>query len=346
MTSPLRVSPTSEPSSGDPTRPDAPILPLELREVHRAVGPARRRVNALRGVSFSARAGAVTVLLGPNGAGKTTLLGLSHGVAPADAGTVRVFGQDPWRAPAALRARIGVMWQESGLPPSVGARRFVDHVARLHRDPVRVDELFERLQISDCAGRTLRSLSGGQRQRVALAAALVGRPDLLFLDEPTAGVDPQTRPVVHEVIREQTERGAAVVLTTHLLDDAERLADDVAILRAGRILRSGTLQELTTHDGGDLLDIEVAATDAAALQAWQASTRFHVMAPAPGAAGLRCRVAGVSTSADLARLSAEWAEHEVLPVSVTRLTHRLDDLLAAAATEAETTPQAAQAEEV
>ena len=310
------------PAIPDPERAPA----LVLRDVHRSLGRARSRTPVLRGVDLTARSGAVTVLLGPNGAGKSTTLGLCHGTDRPDAGTVRVFGADPWRASADLRARMGVMWQEGGLPPSVTARRFVRHVASLHRSPVDPDALLERLQIADAATRPMRRLSGGQRQRVALAAALVGRPDLLFLDEPTAGLDPETRPLVHEVIREQTARGAAVVLTTHLLDDAERLADDVAILRGGRIVRSGPLAELTRVEAGDVVDVEFAESRPEQVQAWaDALPEGFPVRALPG--GASARVGGVRTPADLEALAATWRAHGLLPTRWERATLRLEQVL-------------------
>ena len=142
------------PLTPDPVPRDEPVL--RLSDVHRSLGRGRSRTPVLRGVDLTARAGAVTVLLGPNGAGKSTTLGLCHGMDRPDAGTVRVFGADPWRASADLRARIGVMWQEGGLPPAIPARRFVGHVASLYRDPLPVEPLLERLLIADVAGRPLR----------------------------------------------------------------------------------------------------------------------------------------------------------------------------------------------
>ncbi|MEW1964522.1 ABC transporter ATP-binding protein [Micrococcus sp. NPDC078436] len=314
------------PTSPDDAHTDAPVPALSLRDAHRSLGRGRARTPVLRGVDLTARAGAVTVLLGPNGAGKSTTLGLCHGTDRPDAGTVRVFGRDPWRASADLRARIGVMWQEGGLPPSVTARRFVTHVASLYRCPEDPEALLERLLIAKVAGRSLRRLSGGQRQRVALAAALVGRPDMLFLDEPTAGLDPETRPVVHEVIREQTARGAAVLLTTHLLDDAERLADDVAILRAGRVVRAGSLAELTRVEAGDVVDVEFAQARPADVRAWSAALRAPFTArPLPDSPSVR--VTGVRTPADLEALAGTWRAHGLLPTRWDRASLRLEHIL-------------------
>ncbi|MGC5048241.1 ABC transporter ATP-binding protein [Micrococcus porci] len=304
--------------------PEAPAL--RLHEVRRTLGRGAARTEVLRGVDLEARRGAVTVLLGPNGAGKSTTLALCHGSDRPDSGTVRVFGRDPWRADADLRARLGVMWQEGGLPPSVTARRFVRHVASLHRDPLDPDALLGRLRIDRVADRPIRRLSGGQRQRVALAAAVVGRPDLLFLDEPTAGLDPETRPVVHDVVREHTARGAAVLLTTHLLDDAERLADDVAILRAGRVVRAGTLAELTRVQDGDVMDVRFDEARAADVRAWvaaaPASFRAVASAGAPAA-----RVAGVRSPADLEALAASWTRAGLFPTRLERAVLRLEELL-------------------
>ncbi|MDO4240504.1 ABC transporter ATP-binding protein [Micrococcus sp.] len=304
--------------------PGAPAL--RLSGVHRSLGRGRARTEVLRCVDFTVRGGAVTVLLGPNGAGKSTTLGLCHGSDRPDAGTVRVFGEDPWRASADLRARIGVMWQEGGLPPSVTARRFVRHVASLYRAPLDPDALLDRLRIGAVADRPLRRLSGGQRQRAALAAAVVGAPDLLFLDEPTAGLDPETRPVVHEVIREHTARGAAVLLTTHLLDDAERLADEVAILRAGRVVRAGTLEDLTRVSDGDVLDVDFGDASPAAVAAWAdaVSGRFPVT---PDRDAPTARVAGVRSPAELEALAATWTAHGLFPARLERAILRLERLL-------------------
>ena len=155
------------------SRPGAPAL--RLIGVHRTLGRGRARTEVLRGVDLTVRGGAVTVLLGPNGAGKSTTLGLCHGSDRPDAGTVRIFGEDPWHASADLRARIGVMWQEGGLPPSVTARRFVRHVASLYRAPLDPDALLDRLRIGAVADRPLRGALAAPASGAGLSRSANGR---------------------------------------------------------------------------------------------------------------------------------------------------------------------------
>lgn len=201
-------------------------------------------VRALDGATWQAQPGAVTVVLGPNGAGKTTMIEICEGLRRADAGTVEVLGVDPWRADADHRARVGVMLQDGGLPNSARPLPLLRHLARLYAAPVPVAELAERLDLASFAGTSVRRLSGGQRQRVALAAALVGRPDVAFLDEPSAGLDPHARLDVWDLVRSVADRGAAVVLTTHSFEEAERLADHVVVVAGGTVVSEGSLDEV------------------------------------------------------------------------------------------------------
>lgn len=200
---------------------------------------------AVAGMSWAAPAGLVTAILGPNGAGKTTSVECAVGLQRPDGGTVRVLGTDPWRSSAEHRAKVGVMLQSGGLPNGTKAIRLLRHLARFYGDPVDLDDLALRLGVTQFAGTTVRRLSGGQRQRLALAAALVGQPQVLFLDEPTAGLDPAGRHVVWDLVRELRDAGVSVVLTTHLMDEAETLADVVHIVDAGRVVASGSVTELT-----------------------------------------------------------------------------------------------------
>ncbi|WP_053202960.1 ABC transporter ATP-binding protein [Jiangella muralis] len=211
---------------------------------------------AVDGLSFQVAAGTITAVLGPNGAGKTTTVEICEGFRRPDDGAVRVLGLDPWRDGAALRPRVGVMLQDgAGFYPGARPVELLTHLARLHASPLDVSMLVARLGLESLArGRApLRRLSGGERQRVALAAALVGRPDLVFLDEPTAGLDPQGRRATWQLLDELRAAGVTVVLTTHLIDEAERLADHVVIIDAGRVLAEGTPQELTSGVSDDVI---------------------------------------------------------------------------------------------
>jgi ABC-2 type transport system ATP-binding protein len=200
---------------------------------------------ALAGADWSASAGAVTAMLGPNGAGKTTMIECCEGLRRPDAGDVRVLGSDPWRAGPEHRARVGVMLQDGGLPNAARPLRLLHHLASMYAAPAPVEDLAERLGITEFAGTPVRRLSGGQRQRVALAAALVGRPEVVFLDEPSAGLDPHARLDVWDLVRATAAAGTAVVVTTHSFEEAERLADHIVVVAAGRVVADGTLAEVT-----------------------------------------------------------------------------------------------------
>jgi ABC-2 type transport system ATP-binding protein len=203
------------------------------------------------GLCLTAARGAVTAVLGPNGAGKTTTIECCEGLRRPDAGTVRVLGLDPDRDGARLRPRVGVQLQDGGLPTGARAGEVLRHVAALHAHPVEPARLAAELGLEPVLGSTVRRLSGGERRRLALALAVVGRPEIVFLDEPTAGLDPHARLAVWSLIRSLREAGVAVVLTTHLMDEAERLADRVVVVDAGRVVAEGTAAELTS--GADVL---------------------------------------------------------------------------------------------
>jgi ABC-2 type transport system ATP-binding protein len=219
--------------------------------------------TAVDGLSFTVERGSITGVLGPNGAGKTTTIECCEGYRRPDAGVVRVLGRDPLRQGAELRPRIGVMLQSGGVYSGVRAGEMLRHVARLYAHPLDVAMLIERLGLGS-AGRTpYRRLSGGQQQRLSLAMALVGRPELVFLDEPTAGLDPQARRATWDLLTDLRRDGVTVVLTTHLMDEAERLSDRVVIIDRGRVITSGTPAELTAggaqvvyFDGPAGLDLE------------------------------------------------------------------------------------------
>lgn len=222
-----------------------PATAVDIRDLHKRYGPT----TAVAGLDLQAAFGQVTALLGPNGAGKTSTIECLVGLRRPDGGSVQVLGLDPRRDAAALRARTGVMLQDGGLPLGARAGHVLRHIASLYADPLPVDELVERLALEPFLRTTVRLLSGGQRQRLALAVALVGRPELVLLDEPSAGLDPQSRRVVWDLVAELRDRGVAVLLTTHLMDEAEALADRVVVVDHGTVIARGTVAELTRSSG-------------------------------------------------------------------------------------------------
>ncbi len=207
--------------------------------------------TAVDRLSFAARSGQVVALLGPNGAGKTSTVEALEGYRPVASGTARVLGLDPVRDHAALVPRIGVMLQKGGVYPMLGPAQVLDLFAAYYDDPEDPEALLGLVGLSDVRRTAWRRLSGGEQQRLALALALVGKPRVLFLDEPTAGVDPEGRLVVRDIIAAQRDKGICVILTTHELAEAERLADHVVIIDHGRVLAEGSPAELAsgTADG-------------------------------------------------------------------------------------------------
>ncbi|WP_321573740.1 ABC transporter ATP-binding protein [Nocardioides sp. Kera G14] len=201
--------------------------------------------QAVDGLSLTVEAGTITAVLGPNGAGKTTTLETCEGYRKPQGGTVRVLGLDPVAQRRDLLPRIGVMLQGQGAWSGVSAMEMLRHIARLHAHPLDVQMLSDRLGLHECGRTPYRRLSGGQQQRLGLAMAIVGRPELVFVDEPTAGMDPGARRATWELLRELRTDGVTVVLTTHYLEEAEQLADQVHIIDHGRLVASGTPEELT-----------------------------------------------------------------------------------------------------
>lgn len=234
--------------------PVPPPQPLDIRDLRVDFG----RIRAVDGVSLSAEPGRVLALLGPNGAGKSTTIAAAVGMLRPAGGSVRIFGLDPRTAHPRTAGLTGVMLQDGGLPMASRPLAALTHLSRLYADPLPVGPLAERLGITAFAGRSIRRLSGGQRQRVALAAALIGRPRLVFLDEPTAGLDPQAALAVAEVIGELRADGVAVVLTTHDMADAQTLADEVTVIDHGRVIAHGTVAELiAAHAPGGAVTSEL-----------------------------------------------------------------------------------------
>jgi ABC-2 type transport system ATP-binding protein len=209
--------------------------------------------EALRGISFEIAEGEVFGLLGPNGAGKTTTIEILEGYRERDAGQVTVLGHDPQRPGPEFRQRIGVVLQQSDLWPNLTVQEVHRAFAGYYTRPRDVDEVIDLVGLAEKRGARVKSLSGGQKRRLDLGVALVGDPDLVFLDEPTTGFDPAARRAAWEMIRSLRSLGKTVLLTTHYLDEAEQLADRVAVMREGRIVRVGTPRELTSAE----VDVEI-----------------------------------------------------------------------------------------
>lgn len=202
-------------------------------------------VTAVDGLTMQVDTATVTAVLGPNGAGKTTTLETCEGYRRPHGGRVRVLGLDPIADARMLRPRVGVMLQQGGAWSGARAREMLQHIAALHAHPLDTDTLLDRLGIANLGKTPYRRMSGGQRQRLGLAMAIIGRPQLVFLDEPTAGLDPHARRATWNLIDDLRDDGVSVVLTTHYMDEAERLADQVHVVDHGRVIASGTPAQLT-----------------------------------------------------------------------------------------------------
>jgi len=264
-------------------------------------------VTAVDGLSLSARRGQVLALLGPNGAGKTSTVETLEGYRRAASGSVRVLGLDPVGDHRRLVARIGVMLQRGGVYPVMGPRRVLRLFADYYDHAEDPDALLRLVGLDAVARTPWRRLSGGEQQRLSLALALVGRPEVVFLDEPTAGVDPEGRIAVRRVVTALRDRGACVVLTTHELPEAERLADEVVIVAHGRAVARGTVAELSAAGGGGIRFEAPPALDTAALAAALGTGPGGVTEEHPG----EYRVTGEATPARLAALAGWMADHDV-----------------------------------
>ena len=220
-------------------------LAVQVRDLRMKFGSTQ----VLHGVSFDVRFGEVFCLLGPNGAGKTTTLEILEGFRPPTGGTVRVLGLDPATHAASLRERAGMVLQECGFPRQARVGELIDMWRSYYPKPRPLNDLLAVVELDEVRNTQVRKLSGGQRRRLDFALALAGDPDLVFLDEPTTGFDPEARRRCWAAIENLRKLGKTIVLTTHYLDEAERLADRIAILRAGRIELAGTTQEVAALAG-------------------------------------------------------------------------------------------------
>ena len=284
-------------------------------------------LRVVSGVSLTAGRGQVTALLGANGAGKTTTLECAQGLRKRSGGTISLLGQDPATAGADLRSRVGVMLQDGGLPPSARPLPLLRHIAGLYAHPWPVDDLVQRLGIDTFSRTTVRRLSGGQKQRLALAAALVGRPEVLFLDEPSAGLDPQSRQLVFELIGELRDSGMGIILTTHLMDDAQRLADYVYIIDGGRNVAEGTVQELLQRGpavGAGADHVRTLSFDAAPGLDLSGVLPADVVVLEERAGSYTAT--GALTPKHLAALAEWWAAHDVMPAAMTLQARSLEDV--------------------
>jgi ABC-2 type transport system ATP-binding protein len=277
-------------------------------------------LTAVDRVSFTVAAGSIVALLGPNGAGKTSTVEALEGYRRPDAGTVRVLGLDPRADHAALSRRVGVMLQEGGVYTGARPPEMLRLFAAYHDDPADPAELLRRVGLDGQARTTWRHLSGGERQRLSLALALVGRPAVVFLDEPTAGIDPAGRQLIRRIIAGLRNDGVTVVLTTHDLDEAETLADRVVIIDHGRVLADGTPAGL--RRGGPDEDVRFGAPAGLDTASLGEAVGGPVEELAPG----EYRAGVAPTPATVAALTAWLAAHDLPLADLRAGRQRLEDV--------------------
>jgi ABC-2 type transport system ATP-binding protein len=228
------------------------MLPIEVSSLKKCYGD----LKAVDGISFTVNEGEVFGLLGPNGAGKTTTIEILEGLREKDGGEAKVLGLDPWKNGYELHKRIGVIPQEFTFFEKTTPREAIVYYADLFNVKVDPDEILKEVLLEDSAKQHFDNLSGGQKQKTGLALSLVNTPELLFLDEPTTGLDPNARRAIWEVIRSLKAKGKTIILTTHYLDEAQQLSDRVAIMDHGRIVAMGTSEEIIKeHGSGERLEI-------------------------------------------------------------------------------------------
>jgi ABC-2 type transport system ATP-binding protein len=229
------------------------MLPIEVTLLKKYYGD----LKAVDGVSFSVNKGEVFGLLGPNGAGKTTTIEVMEGLRERTSGDVKILGLDPWKSGYDLHKKIGVIPQEFTFFEKTSPREAINYYANLFNVKVDADEILKEVLLEDMAKQNFENLSGGQKQKTGLALSLVNSPELLFLDEPTTGLDPNARRAIWEVIRGLKAKGKTIILTTHYLDEAQQLSDRVAIMDHGRIVAMGTTEEIIQkHGSGERLEIQ------------------------------------------------------------------------------------------
>jgi ABC-2 type transport system ATP-binding protein len=301
---------------------------VEIRDVVVRYGAT----TAVDGVSLSAPRGRVLALLGHNGAGKTSLLQVCEGFRRADGGQVRVLGLDPMDDHDALMPRMGIMLQSGGVYPWATAGEILRLFASFAADPLDPEMLLDRLGLRTFERTRFRRLSGGEQQRLSLAIALVGRPELVFLDEPTAGMDTEARHTTWRLIEELRADGVSVLLTTHLLDEAERLADDVVIMRSGRVAATGTPAELTAAAGIDLLEVQARP----GLRPGGPLAHLKVSESTPG----EYTIVGALDTAAIAAVLAWFAQEDAQVTAVNTRRRTLEDVYLALTTPTASTAKA------
>jgi ABC-2 type transport system ATP-binding protein len=272
-------------------------------------------------LQFTVQRGEIFALLGPNGAGKTTTIETLEGYRTLDKGRVRVLGLDPIRESQKLKPQIGVMLQQDGLYPGLTAREVLHLFAGYYRQPQNIDSLLERVGLNPANKTRCRRLSGGQKRRLALAVALVGNPILVFLDEPTSGMDPQARLATWEIIRELKRNGANVLMTTHLMDEAERLADRIAIIDHGRLVALDTPAALTGVQNATVVRfIAPAGLDCTQLSALQSAKTAEEIRPGS-------YLIETDTASQLIAELTAWLRDQHITLSELRVGHgSLEDL--------------------
>lgn len=245
---------------------------IQVENLHKSYGA----VQALRGISFTVEKGEVFGLLGPNGAGKTTTVETLEGMRTPDSGRARVCGLDPERSGNKFKQTIGAVLQSTSLPEKIRVKEAIDLFANFYDERANTDDLLKRFQLDEKRNAFYSQLSGGQKQRLALAMALVNNPQVVFLDEPTAGLDPQVRREIYDIIEQMKREKKTVLLTTHYIEEAERLCDRVAIVDLGKVIAMGTPRELKQRSAG--------------------TTRIEVRLAQPLQDGLLAKLEGVADS--------------------------------------------------
>ncbi|AFB72447.1 Nod factor export ATP-binding protein I [Corynebacterium pseudotuberculosis] len=294
----------------------SPIPVLELTHVVKRFGAK----EAVAGLSLRAYSGQVLAFLGPNGAGKTTTIEMCEGFQKPTSGTIRVLGIDPTKHPDAVRQKVGIMLQGGGSYSGIRVQEMLNLTASYSKDPLDTDWLLQVLGLDSHRTTTYRRLSGGQKQRLSLALALVGRPQLVFLDEPTAGMDAQSRLVVWKLIRSLKADDVTVILTTHLMDEAQALADRVAIIDQGRLIAEGTTEELRASKKSGTSAVFSTSTALPLSSGFLEGIAVREIKP------LHYGITGELSPDILARLSTAAAQESVLITSWETKTKSLEDI--------------------